>query len=133
MFASLKTGTPTAAFTGGTSAPISWMGRVGQTVMGYFGATASLRSRSTIKVTVKEPKLVNASTGGFSQARRSCVITVPCVITEGATTRVAYNKVNIEIASDVATPDASVDELAALGGQFLTDPANAALFRMLAI
>lgn len=133
MLTSIKTAASAMSATGGTAATIAWMGRVGTTVKGYFAGDTTLKSRRTIVAKVREPSSAPGTPGGLSMARRYVTINVPVTVTENGQTRVALNRLNIELVSDAASDVASVLELRMLGGQFLTDPDNDAFFNQLAI
>lgn len=133
MLTTIKTAATAMTATGGTAATIAWMGRVGATVKGYFAGDTTLKSRRTIVAKVREPAAAPGSPGGMSMARRYATINVPVTITENGQSRVALNRLNIELVSDAASDVAGVLELRMLGSQFLADPTNDAFFNQLAI
>lgn len=133
LLTTIKDNATSVSAVGGTAATIAWMGRVGSAITGYFTGDASLKMRRLVTCRVKEPKANTASPGGFTQARRVVTMLLPVTITEGAVSRVATNKMNLEYASDSATSSTDNKNARYAMGQFLCDPANDAFFDQLAL
>lgn len=133
LLTTIKDNATSISATGGSSASIAWMGRVGSAITGYFTGDASLKLRRLVTCRVKEPKANTNSPGGFTQARRTVSMLLPVTITEGGVSRVATNKITLEYASDSATASADNKNARYLMGQFLSDPVNDAFFDQLAL
>lgn len=104
----------TIAGTGGTAVNWSKMGQVGNKVTLAVTSDPDLRSRRTMDVVAKQPSVSNGAPNGYTQARVTKVYKQPLVLENGSQT---VNTVRLEIAYDVETSAAELQELLDQGAQ----------------
>jgi hypothetical protein len=108
----------TIAGTGGTAVNWTKMGQVGNKVSLAVTSDADLRSRRTLDVVAKAPSVNPGAPNGYTQARVTKVYKQPLLLENGSIT---VNTVKVEVAYDVETSAAEIQELVDQGAQLLFD------------
>lgn len=117
--ASIVTAPSGIAATGGSALAFASMGQAGSnSLLLAASADTDLRLRRTIQVTAKLPAVSVAAPNGYTQARSTMVFKKPKLLANG---KITINTVRVEVAYDVESSAAEVQELIDVGAQLLCD------------
>lgn len=117
----IKTALTSFTITGGTDLTYATKSR-GEGVMEiHVPADTDFRTRRSMTLTSKDPKVSATAPNGYTQARRKIVLKFPKL--NATTGKVTFNTLSVELATDdVVTNDADKVEYANCGAQVLFDP-----------
>jgi hypothetical protein len=127
---SVQTG-GTVSVTGGSA--LTWKADgapVGDSVTLYCVEDTDLRTRRSLHITVKRPKVSASAPNGFTQPRVLLYYKQPFVLDNGATTTFTWKG---EVSYDAEALYTEVDDLCEMGAQFMFNTNMNAVFTQLSL
>lgn len=127
--ASTLTGATISA-SGGTAVTWATLGLVGNKNIIVVPADTDFRVRRQIDVTVKQPSVQASAPNGYTQARVTAFYKKPILLANG---KITVNTVKVEVAYDVESTAAQIQDMLDTGAQFMFDADFTPAFKTLSL
>jgi len=124
--AGVVTAPSSIAATGGSALAFAAGQSSATTMHLYVSADTDLRTRRTIDVVIKPPKIQPTAPNGYTQARATATYKKPKLLANG---KITVNSVQVSMSYDVETTQAEIQELMDVGAQMIFDADFTALWK----